>query len=169
MRPIEYNYIFLFIFFKREKYLEKSFTQLHTKPAVFLLIFSFFKQEFSYSSQQLAMKSCNKAFTYHCTHYTVWKCVCLLVCVYVYMSVLMDLIVVVMKFWLVANRVLVRERVIWVHKTLWVTCLSSRSQTYLQQSQDLVMLESIILQTLGKFGTGESGSMSHHHVRVKRE
>uniref|UniRef100_A0A8B9R654 Cyclin T1 n=1 Tax=Astyanax mexicanus TaxID=7994 RepID=A0A8B9R654_ASTMX len=29
-----------------------------------------------------------------------------------------------------------------------VTCLSSRSQTYVQQSQDLVALESIILQTL---------------------
>lgn len=34
----------------------------------------------------------------------------------------------------------------------WVTCLSSQPQAYLQQAQDLVILESIILQTLGKFG-----------------
>lgn len=31
-------------------------------------------------------------------------------------------------------------------------CLSSQPQAYLQQAQDLVILESIILQTLGKFG-----------------
>lgn len=33
-----------------------------------------------------------------------------------------------------------------------VTCLSSQPQAYLTQAQDLVILESIILQTLGKFG-----------------
>lgn len=31
-------------------------------------------------------------------------------------------------------------------------CLSSQPQAYLQQAQDLVILESIILQTLGKLG-----------------
>lgn len=36
-------------------------------------------------------------------------------------------------------------------------CLSSQPQAYLQQAQDLVILESIILQTLGKFG-GKSPS-----------
>lgn len=73
-----------FFFFSNEKNICKKASH---NFAVFLLIFSFFKQEFSYSSQQLAMKSCNKAFTYHCTHYTVWKCVCLLVCVCVYVSI----------------------------------------------------------------------------------
>jgi len=35
--------------------------------------------------------------------------------------------------------------------SLGVTRLSSQPQAYLQQAQDLVILESIILQTLGKF------------------
>lgn len=40
-----------------------------------------------------------------------------------------------------------------------VTCLSSQPQAYLQQAQDLVILESIILQTLGKFF--KAGGLPH--------
>lgn len=41
---------------------------------------------------------------------------------------------------------------LWMEGAQWVMCLSSQPQAYLQQAQDLVILESIILQTLGKLG-----------------
>ncbi|TRY88533.1 hypothetical protein DNTS_014084 [Danionella cerebrum] len=45
----------------------------------------------------------------------------------------------------------------------------TRSDTYLQQAQDLVILESIILQTLGKFGKESMGfeiTIDHPHTHV---
>lgn len=39
-----------------------------------------------------------------------------------------------------------------IEASQWVMRLSSQPQAYLQQAQDLVILESIILQTLGKLG-----------------
>lgn len=55
--------------------------------------------------------------------------------------------------------VLVRPSLVCTVSLSVSNCLSSQPQAYLQQAQDLVILESIILQTLGKFG----GKSRFHH------